>query len=71
MIGCRKGGGIDMRKENGRLKPADEKETAELKGKPFKCKRCGVIEYYTNVTFGSIQYCQECGAPMREDFIMK
>lgn len=49
-----------MYKENGRKKPADPKETANLKGKTFECKECGHTEVRQNVDFGETLRCPVC-----------
>lgn len=49
-----------MYKENGRLEPADDKETAKNKGKLFACEACGYRGIYKNVEFGEKLYCPRC-----------
>ena len=49
-----------MRKENGRLKPADPQETAGLTGKEFECWKCGHTEVRKNVEFGAVIKCPVC-----------
>ena len=49
-----------MFKENGRLKPADSKETAHLKGKTYECWECGHTEVKSNVEFGETPRCPKC-----------
>lgn len=54
-----------MKKENGRLKPANEEETAELKGKLFECS-CGEVKSIKDVIFGAEIKCDVCGLSMIE-----
>jgi len=49
-----------MRKENGRLEPADPQETAGLTGKEFECWKCGHTEIRKNVEFGAVIKCPVC-----------
>ena len=49
-----------MFKENGRLEPADSKETAHLKGKTFKCSECDYEEVQNNVEFSGTPGCPKC-----------
>lgn len=49
-----------MHKENGRLKPADPQETADLKGKTLECWGCGHTEVRRNIEFGAIIKCPVC-----------
>jgi predicted RNA-binding Zn-ribbon protein involved in translation (DUF1610 family) len=49
-----------MYKENGRERPADSKEMANLRGKTFECPECGYTEVKKNVEFGETHKCPEC-----------
>jgi len=55
-----------LKKANGRLEPADEREYATKKGKPFKCVKCGVIQRIENVEFGEKYKCAVCGGDLTE-----
>jgi len=55
-----------MLKENGRLKPADKKELANLKNKTNTCTECGKEIILENASFAS-NTCPECGNLLRED----
>jgi hypothetical protein len=55
-----------MRKENGRLTPADEKETAGIYGKTFKCV-CGATKQIEKAEFGMVVVCDACGKGMNEE----
>ncbi len=55
-----------MFKENGRLKPADESELADTKGKLFECKGCKYREVRTNVEFGATPHCPKCEGVLTE-----
>lgn len=55
-----------MFKENGRLKPADESELADKKGKLFECKGCNYREVRINVEFGDSSHCPKCEGPLIE-----
>lgn len=48
-----------MRKENGRLIPADNKETSHKAGKEFECWKCGYTEIRRSVEFGEAR-CPKC-----------
>lgn len=48
-----------MRKENGRLRPADNKELSNKTGKFFECWECGHIEFIKNPDFGDMR-CPKC-----------
>lgn len=48
-----------MRKENGRLKPADPKELAGLKAKTYGCWKCGYTQVVRNPEFGEAR-CPKC-----------
>ena len=52
-----------MLKDNGRLKPANKKELADLKGKHMVCRSCGEYTIFANVTFADTK-CSRCGAQM-------
>ena len=55
-----------MKKENGRLKPADLKEDAELLGKKFVCNSCGIKFVKRGVEFGETILCPKCNEPAEE-----
>lgn len=55
-----------LEKANGRLEPADEREYAHKKGKPFKCEKCGVIQRIENVQFGEEYRCAVCNGRLME-----
>lgn len=50
----------DMYKENGRKKPADAKEIANIKGKVYECGACGYAELRQKVEFGEAPRCPRC-----------
>ncbi len=54
-----------MFKDNGRLKPADEQEMANIKGKLMVCPLCGKKIHFTEVEFGSTK-CPKCGNEMAD-----
>lgn len=54
-----------MRKENGRLKPADKEELADIRGKKMECPSCGNIEVVKNAEFAS-ETCSKCGSHLRD-----
>lgn len=54
-----------MFKDNGRLKPADKVELANLKGKTMYCAKCDVHTTMTNVEFAEIM-CVRCGGQLIE-----
>jgi hypothetical protein len=49
-----------MKKENGRLKPADPMEKAHDIGKPYACTSCGFKFRKTDVVFGAVVHCPLC-----------
>ena len=49
-----------MKKENGRLTPADPKETAHLLGKTFVCGSCGFEFTKKGTEFGELTICPQC-----------
>jgi rubrerythrin len=51
-----------MKKENGRLKPADPQEMAEIKakGKVFECGICGYTEVRYKTEFAEQPHCPAC-----------
>lgn len=55
-----------MLKDDGRLKPADPKETAEIKGKKIVCPSCGHINTFKDVEFAEKLNCSECGQEIFE-----
>jgi len=55
-----------LKKANGRLEPADEREYATKKGKPFKCEKCGVIQRIKDAEFAGNYKCEICGGKLVE-----
>ena len=55
-----------MYKMDGRLKPADKKETAELRNKTFSCKKCKILIIIPNVEFAERVICCVCGEVLQE-----
>ena len=51
---------------NGRLKPADNIETAKLKAKTFTCDKCGETVSIKAVEFAEVLTCGICGGLMHE-----
>lgn len=49
-----------MYKENGREKPADPKETADVRGKIIECWKCGYKEVRNSLEFGEAPQCPKC-----------
>ena len=49
-----------MYKENGREKPADSKETADVKAKVIVCWQCGYREVRNSLEFGEAPSCPKC-----------
>jgi hypothetical protein len=49
-----------MFKENGRAKPADPKETANVRGKTIECWKCGYKEVRNNLEFTEAPSCPKC-----------
>lgn len=58
-----------MHRENGRLKPADKKESATFRDRYFKCERCNRITIITNVDFAEERVCNKCGGKIHETSI--
>ena len=58
-----------MYKENGRHKPAEEKETANIKSKKLTCKICGASGNFSGLQFGEKIECtaSTCNGIMEED----
>ena len=54
-----------MLKDNGRVKPAEQAELANLKGKHMRCPKCGEYAILSNVQFASTT-CGNCGAQMED-----
>jgi uncharacterized protein (DUF983 family) len=52
-----------MFKDNGRVKPAEKSELANLKGKHMKCPDCGEYTIFAKVQFADTK-CSKCGAQM-------
>lgn len=55
-----------MKKINGRLEPASEREVAVKNGKPFKCSKCKIIQRIENAQFGEEYKCLACGGELHE-----
>jgi hypothetical protein len=55
-----------LRKINGRLRRADEKEVGRVKGKKFACPNCYVEVVIEDVEFGAEVKCSTCGSKMYE-----
>ena len=53
-----------MFKENGRLKPAENIEIAKLKGKIYKCNKCGREIEINKTEFATTIFCEICGGVM-------
>ena len=49
-----------MYKEDGRLTPADPKETANVKGKTIACWKCGYSEVRNSLEFAEAPKCPKC-----------
>lgn len=49
-----------MYKENGREKPADPKETANIRAKVIVCWNCGYKEVRNSLEFGEVPSCPKC-----------
>lgn len=49
-----------MFKENGRTKPADPKETADIRAKVIVCWNCGYKEVKNSLEFGEVPGCPKC-----------
>jgi predicted Zn-ribbon and HTH transcriptional regulator len=49
-----------MFKENGREKPADSKETANVRDKVIVCWKCGYREVRNSIEFGDTPRCPKC-----------
>lgn len=49
-----------MKKENGRVSPADPKEVARMWGKTFICDACGCEFLVKGAEFGETITCPEC-----------
>ncbi len=55
-----------MRKENGRLGPADSEEKADILGKKFICKSCQIEFFKRGVEFGETILCPKCNGAVEE-----
>ncbi len=55
-----------MPKEDGRLTPAEPKEYADIKGKHFRCVKCGEHGVFTSSEFAETKKCGKCGGEMEE-----
>lgn len=54
-----------MLKENGRLAPSSDKETASTKtGRPVVCANCKTITILEKVEFGEEVRCAACNTPL-------
>jgi len=51
-----------MRKANGRLKPAENKDIANKKEKYFICNNCGAEYTILNIEFGRKYMCEICNS---------
>jgi len=49
-----------MFKENGRKKPADSKETANIRDKAIVCWKCGYREIRNNLEYAEAPKCPKC-----------
>jgi hypothetical protein len=49
-----------MFKENGRVKPADPKEVANVRGKTIVCTSCGYREIRNSLEFAEAPQCPKC-----------
>lgn len=58
-----------MFKENGRTEPAPNEETASILAKTFICNTCGTSSQLTNVQFGALVMCGQCGGTMNEKLL--
>lgn len=57
-----------MYKDNGRERPADKAELADLKGKHMKCPACGEYSIFARVEFAETK-CSKCGTSLVEVFM--
>jgi predicted nucleic-acid-binding Zn-ribbon protein len=59
-----------MFKDNGRLKQADKKDVANVKGKEMVCISCGTFFTVQNAEFAAMS-CTKCGASLidKHEFI--
>jgi Zn finger protein HypA/HybF involved in hydrogenase expression len=55
-----------MFKENGRVKPTEKKENANLFSKTFNCYTCGEVSNDRGTSFGEGKICPKCGSVMEE-----
>jgi predicted RNA-binding Zn-ribbon protein involved in translation (DUF1610 family) len=54
-------------KANGRVKPADKKEYANLSKKKFMCVNCGDVPTDVEpMSFGQVYICVKCGGDVLE-----
>jgi len=56
-----------MKKENGRLKPAEKEERSSKTGKSFRCPLCGAVTNIKNSVFGGQYICTECDLGIMEE----
>lgn len=56
-----------MLKENGRLKPKDEKELASIGNKNYICAKCGYILKTDSAEFGRQYKCPNCNVSLEEE----
>ncbi len=60
-----------MYKENGRTKPADPKETANIRAKTIVCWNCGYKEVRNSLEFGEAPGCPKCTeGTLREEVVV-
>jgi uncharacterized paraquat-inducible protein A len=52
---------------NGRVVPAQERETASYKGKLFSCPSCGWEVKVKKTQFGERRKCDKCGTLMMDE----
>jgi hypothetical protein len=55
-----------LRKINGRIRPAEDKEVGNIYGKTFVCEKCSAERVLDNVEFGATVFCETCGSEMHE-----
>jgi len=55
---------------NGRVVPAEDKETATYKGKLFSCPECGWELKLKKAQFGERRKCEKCGTLMVDETIV-
>ena len=55
-----------MRKENGRVKPAEQKEIAGIFDKNYICPNCDYEFSMNGIEFGEVVRCPKCDGEARE-----